>query len=124
MIAGRDLAELDCDSEPPERGRRIFPAQAWKDLVCAQTVFEAAQDSRVMVIAGCGHTDYSLGIPQRVGALAFEDAWSGLHRQLSYALPIPQLLITSREQGESVLQAFRGRAVANLVLRYEPTDMY
>ena len=47
-----------------------------------------------MVVAGCGHTDFALGIPCRVRALA--------------AAPVTdEVIVTCREQGEVVTRTFR-----------------
>eukprot|EP00929_Paragymnodinium_shiwhaense_P121510 TRINITY_DN93774_c0_g1_i1.p1 TRINITY_DN93774_c0_g1~~TRINITY_DN93774_c0_g1_i1.p1 ORF type:complete len:303 (-),score=36.17 TRINITY_DN93774_c0_g1_i1:225-1133(-) len=118
MISGGDLAEFDHDGETPERGKNIFPAQCWKDLVCANVILEAMSWSRVMVVAGCGHTDYGLGIPQRLAAVAEDDFFSGRHQP--YVYPFDQSIITCREILEPYRASFRDHSLAHMVLRYKP----
>lgn len=122
MIAGADLRDLDKSDALPERGRSIFPAQCWKDFVCAKVVLEAAQSYNVMVVVGCGHSDYGLGIPARVAAMADDAFWSGLHQQVPYAIPLPQCIITAREADEVCTRSFRGAALADMVLRYKASS--
>lgn len=102
MISGQPAGRFE--SEVPERGRQIFPAQSWKDWVCAKIIVELLKVNQAMVVAGCGHTDYGLGIPQRVRALGSAAG----------------AIITTREMGEPVTRWFRKHEVADLVISYEP----
>eukprot|EP00927_Polykrikos_kofoidii_P067462 TRINITY_DN62956_c0_g1_i1.p1 TRINITY_DN62956_c0_g1~~TRINITY_DN62956_c0_g1_i1.p1 ORF type:complete len:312 (+),score=42.34 TRINITY_DN62956_c0_g1_i1:127-1062(+) len=125
MITGEDMLPFDNDGPLPDRGKRIFPAQCWKDLVCAKAVASLAQTHRVMVCAGCGHTDYGLGVPQRVEALADASSTTDVIQKKAtskVAGPWSQCIITSREIGEGFLPVFRNRQVADLLVRYHPID--
>lgn len=102
MISGQPAGRFE--NEVPERGRQIFPAQSWKDWVCAKIIVELLKVNQAMVVAGCGHTDYGLGIPQRVRALGSAAG----------------AIITTREMGEPVTRWFRKHEVADLVISYEP----
>uniref|UniRef100_A0A7S1XK25 Haem-binding uptake Tiki superfamily ChaN domain-containing protein n=2 Tax=Phaeomonas parva TaxID=124430 RepID=A0A7S1XK25_9STRA len=64
IFTGRDPNDRDALTN---NFRRIFPAQCVADAICAATVLERlAAGDRVLVILGCGHTDYGFGVPQRV----------------------------------------------------------
>ena len=49
-----------------------------------------------LVVTGCGHTDFALGIPCRVRALAE---------------PVTEVIVTCREQGEEVIKSFGRRGI-------------
>jgi len=67
LLTGRRVG----GEEPGEQWRRIFPAQVLKDCVMAATIKkgldEQSSDDTALVIAGSGHLDYGLGVPERVG---------------------------------------------------------
>merc|ERR1719334_1253265 len=67
LISGRNL---NGGKPPGDNFRRIFPAQVLKDCVMASTVRTglsvAGPDDKFLVIAGSGHLDYGLGVPERV----------------------------------------------------------
>lgn len=111
MISAADLAEFDHDGAVPERGSQIFPAQCYKDDVCAKIVCSAARQGRVMLVAGGGHTDYGLGVPQRVQALAARED----------KRPLRQCSIAAREWNEPLVKTFRGHPLSDLVVSYTPT---
>eukprot|EP00435_Cladocopium_sp_Y103_P034315 s3216_g8.t2 len=99
LIAGEAPME---EGPLPQRGRRIFPAQCWKDLECAKVVASLLPSHSSMVVTGCGHTDFALGIPCRVRALA--------------AVPVAdEVIVTCREQGEVVTWTFRTHSLADLL---------
>ena len=109
MIAGAPASEYE-EGELPARGSYIFPAQCWRDFVCAQLITKLLASHRVMVVAGCGHTDFGLGIPNRVQALAKQ------HMRSEELLD--QFIITVRLQTEELTTTLRGHALANVVIRY------
>ena len=55
---------------PGENFRRIFPAQVLKDCAMAGRIRRglesSAEDDKLLVIAGLGHLEYRLGVPERV----------------------------------------------------------
>lgn len=64
LISGRDLRAKD---PPSDRYRRIFPAQALTDAVCAAKVVQRIDaGDTVLVLAGNGHTDFGMSVPRRV----------------------------------------------------------
>ena len=67
LISGRDI---NSDQSPGENFRRIFPAQVLKDCAMAcrirRGLEDSAEDDKVLVIAGLGHLEYRLGVPERV----------------------------------------------------------
>ena len=107
MIAGAPASEYEVGGSP-ERGRQIFPAQCWKDFVCATRVMKSLEKYHTMVVSGCGHTDYGLGIPSRVQAL--------VKRQQRDWRPA-QLILTARASEETTT-SFRGHILADTVIRY------
>ena len=66
LISGRDVNS----GTPGENFRRIFPAQVLKDCAMAARVRRglenAAEADKLLVIAGLGHLEYRLGVPERV----------------------------------------------------------
>ena len=67
LISGRDI---NSGQSPGENFRRIFPAQVLKDCVMAARIRRglevSAQEDKLLVIAGLGHLEYRLGVPERV----------------------------------------------------------
>jgi len=64
MFTGRDLNDTQNVSND---FRRIFPAQCVADAICAATVLERlCHGDKVLVILGCGHSDYGFSVPERV----------------------------------------------------------
>ncbi|CAE7464385.1 gnt1 [Symbiodinium sp. CCMP2592] len=110
MIAGAPVSEHET-GEVPTRGRQIFPAQCWKDFVCAKVILGLLGSHHTMVLCGYGHSDFGLGIPSRVEALA--------KRQLPHVLPLQQLIVTARARDEEVVAKFRGQSLADIVIRYD-----
>ncbi|CAE7875312.1 gnt1 [Symbiodinium microadriaticum] len=112
MIAGAPVSEHET-GEVPTRGRQIFLAQCWKDFVCAKVIVGLLGSHHTMVVCGCGHLDFGLGIPSRVEAMA--------KRQLPHLLPLQQLIVTARARDEEVVSQFRGQSLADIVIRYDET---
>ncbi|CAE7042267.1 gnt1 [Symbiodinium sp. CCMP2456] len=111
MIAGAPVSEHET-GEVATRGRQIFPAQCWKDFVCAKVIVGLLESHhQTMVVCGCGHSDFGLGIPSRVEALA--------KRQLPHLLPLQQLIVTARARDEEVVAKFRGHSLADILIRYD-----
>ena len=67
LISGRDITS---GQSPGENFRRIFPAQVLKDCAMAARIRRGLEDSaeedKLLVIAGLGHLEYRLGVPERV----------------------------------------------------------
>ena len=67
LISGRDI---NSGQSPGENFRRIFPAQVLKDCTMAARVRRglesSAPEDKLLVIAGLGHLEYRLGVPERV----------------------------------------------------------
>ena len=67
LISGRDI---NSGQSPGENFRRIFPAQVLKDCAMAAMIRRglesSAQEDKLLVIAGLGHLEHRLGVPERV----------------------------------------------------------
>ena len=111
MISGAAQSEFET-GELPQRGRQIFPAQCWKDVVCAKIVAEVLRTHEVMVVGGSGHIDFGLGIPCRARALLEKNPIGEAVREV---------IITCRARGEPVTLTFRGHRLCDVLITYEPT---
>ena len=72
----------------------IFPPCCYVQLLLLTVIRLPSHSS--MVVTGCGHTDFALGIPCRVRALAE---------------PVTEVIVTCREQGEEVIKSFGRRGI-------------
>lgn len=112
MISGAAQSEYET-GELPKRGQMIFPAQCWKDVVCAKVLSRVLQTHRAMVVTGSGHTDFGLGVPSRTRALLTQ-------QDPLLASSLDEVIITTRAVGEMITRSFRGRELCDLLFTYKP----
>ena len=117
LISGRDV---NSGTAPGENFRRIFPAQVLKDCAMAGRVRRglenAAEADKLLVIAGLGHLEYRLGVPERV------DRYDILPREEAAIITVRDIAdLPSREHLEDLgkVEQFEFSHPGDYILLYE-----